>query len=208
QGVRTEARALTMAKKIGLDSKKAKEFLKQKGERVGLGAAGVLTLLILVLAFLGISTRPPASANAPTWGEPINKAADQLKSKIAADRPPAGFEKIDRSTQQETPFDLAKVWVPLTEPSLTVDNKRRSPLMVKCPDGKGDIQVVTFLAPALRYQPDERGRQYSVIDIPNKPASMALEGRRMVIVMAGFPVNDQLDEFVTAFHARDPANIR
>ena len=188
-----------MAKKIGLDSKKAKEFLKQKGERVGLGVAGVLTLLILVLAFLGISTRPPASANAPTWGEAINNAADKLKREI--DTSPANVGKIDMKLTQETPFTLIKPWVPFEDPSLTVDNKRRSPLMVKCPDGQGDIQVVTFLAPALRYQPDERGRQYSVIDIPNKPASMALEGRRMVIVMAGFPVNDQLNEFVTALQA-------
>ena len=99
-----------MAKKIGLDTNKAKEFLKQKGERVGLGAAGVLTLLILVLAFLGISTRPPASAGAPTWAEAINKAAVQLENKIRVHIVPDKFKEIDRKVTKETPFTLYTGW--------------------------------------------------------------------------------------------------
>src|SRR6516225_5706077 len=93
-----------MAKKVGLDTKKAKEFLIQKGERVGLGAAGILTLLILVLAFLGISTKPPANAGASTWGKAIDIAADKLKQQI--DQSVPNVEKDKESTKLVDHFAL------------------------------------------------------------------------------------------------------
>jgi hypothetical protein len=193
-----------MAKKIGLDTKKAKEYLVQKGERVGLGAAGVLTLLVLVLGFLGISTRPPANAGAPTWAEAIDKAAKKLEGQIQSERPPdKGKEDDDpRKKFVDDKFVLAKIWDRFFEPSIGADTKRRNPRIVKCPSGKEDIQLVYLLAPALRYQPKGRS-DYQVIDAGEKPASLALDSRRLVLVNATFPVNEQLDEFVLALQAAD-----
>jgi len=194
-----------MAKKIGLDSKKAKEFLMQKGERVGLVVAGVLTLLILVLGFLGISTRPPAQASGvTTWAKAIETAAVDLKGKIDRHVPSEDLKKIDDFQFKESEFVLAHNAERWFEPSIGGDTKRRNPNIVRC--GAEDIQMDYLLAPALRYQPEGRG-QYRVIDAGERPPAMALDSRRMVLVNAAFPVSAQLDEFVRALQAGDRAKL-
>src|SRR5438093_11838074 len=105
-----------MAKKMSLDTKKAKEFLVQKGERVGLGAAAVLTLLVLVLAFLGISTRPPAKAGAPTWGGAIEGAAAKLKQQMDTTAPPEKENIKGPELPQESEMKLAAITPPWFEP--------------------------------------------------------------------------------------------
>ena len=197
-----------MAKKIGLDTKKAKEFLMQKGERVGLGVAGILTLLVLVLGFLGISTRPPAQAGGhTTWAKAIEAAASDLNGKIQRSEPdPKEKTNPDDLIPKESVFALLPDWIRFFEESFNQDTKRRNPSIKRCANGREDIQMDYLLAAALRYRPEGRDKYY-VIDASDRPASLALDCRRVVLVNAAFPVNAQLDEFVNALQAGDRAKL-
>ncbi len=183
-----------MAKKSSFDMKKVKEFLFDKGERLGLGATVAITVLLLVMGFLGISTRPPASAGSPTWKEAFDVAARKADQAMKQSRPPEIDAKSHTNPAQEMKILGA---APSTSPSffevgIEPDDKRRNPSILPV---SNDIQVDYVLAPSLAYKVSFEARNIMVLgDVPVKD----LEPKRMVGVSAAFPYQDQLKEYMNA----------
>ncbi len=78
-----------MAKKR-IDFSKIKELMLEKGERIGLIAVGVVTVLVLFLGIFGPlapSTSPPASAKASNWPTAIMQQVKSLDERIKVSEP-------------------------------------------------------------------------------------------------------------------------
>jgi hypothetical protein len=189
--------APVMAKKI-FDKQKLKEFLFNKGERLGLVIIGGLSLLVLALTFTGASPRPPAQAGADTWGVAITNAAKNLEQKIETSQPDVKDPAI-----VVPDWDLRNPkfgpWGDFLEPGIIDVDKRTNPEILPVSTGDGDVQVYYLPAPTLDYDVKFATEKVMAVDAGEKADKTRLvkmlEPRRMIVVQATFPIDKQLEVF-------------
>jgi len=190
-----------MAKKPSLDTAKIKEFLFQKGERLGLGAAAGISLLLLVLAFVGITTRPPSATGAQTWSEAFAGLAKKTQQLISGSRPPEPGKGANQPIGVIPPPAIVRAgdFPPLVAFPPPESNKKTNPGILtvsnQINDDARDIQVDPMRAPTLAY--DVNFQDQKIWAAGGQPVKY-LEPKRMVIVTAAFPYQEQLKLFAEA----------
>jgi hypothetical protein len=197
-----------MAKKPSFDTAKIKEFLFQKGERLGLAVIGGISLLLLVLAFMGITTKPPASANSPTWPEAFSKEAKKMEGQLRDSRPPENEPDKDKwflaSNKVKDPIEHPTSSAEYSPYQFEPNNKKRNPRILpvsyRVDKETRDMQVDYLPAPALVYGLDLNAKK---IDLFNGQPVMDLEPRHMVVVTAAFPYQEQLKIYADALKFKD-----
>src|SRR5438128_3625520 len=117
-----------MAKKF--DMNVVKEYLKAKGERVGLVVACVLGLWFLYLGITSIGGKKPPKATASTWDAAITVQAKELEQKLVkrGDKieppPPTDPEQFKWFTWDPVAF------APFTGFNENANNKKRNPIVL------------------------------------------------------------------------------
>jgi hypothetical protein len=201
-----------MAKKVKLDTTKFKQFVLEKGERVGLGVALAIMVLLAGFGLLkGLSASSPAGD--------ITKKSEELKRMIANARPPAddvknGNERVKAPDIGWTPhyemFATAGDWF---DPGAAGDTRRRNPDVLRVGDVLADGAVknvfVKYIQGGVRrfsYDPNQQvlrtvkpsgtgGAPAAAANTPGVSDSFAreLHPTRMVLVTATFPIRDQIE---------------
>jgi hypothetical protein len=187
-----------MAKKPSFDTAKIKEFLFQKGERLGLGVAGGITLLLLVLGFVGITTRPPADAGSPTWSGAFTDAGARIEQQMRVSTPPQVPK--DSTGTGKFPDAIARPESYLLNPTNPhKDDKRRNPPILTVNSQTSaesrEIQVDYLLAPCLAYDVDFVSKKIRVAG--TQPVKY-LDPQRLAVVTATFPYQEQLKLYMDA----------
>src|SRR5439155_18858428 len=122
-----------------------KQFMIEKGERVGLGVAGAVMALLLVFGFVKLLSGGTASGTKAA----IDEKKTRAKSKIdTSTPPPADAEKDAKELMVQVNFesldpDDFRPPYPLLMPSSVEDTKRRSPQILV----PTEVQVDLVLAP-------------------------------------------------------------
>jgi hypothetical protein len=188
-----------MPKKPSFDTAKIKDFMFQKGERVGLGVVGGISLLLLVLAFVGITTKPADSANSATWQEAFTKKEKTIRNQLATSQPEV--KKVVFADKVPDAIKEAKNFALLYPYHVDKNDKKRNPPILSIIGNQANneersIQLDYVAAPALKYGVNfDSGR----IDVSSERQLIRyLQPKRMVVVTAAFPYQEQLKLYVAA----------
>jgi hypothetical protein len=174
-----------MAKKIDFDFK---QFMLQKGERVGLAVAVAIAALLFIL---GVMTGLGKSSPLPE----IEKNTQKLSIAINGNDKPKEEEppKPPRFEKGINPNEMAiGEW---SIPSNMEDKGKRNPqILGLLPNPQVDVLKVPVLAVDYEKGRSVRNLQAAAGEAPLHPAEV-LRPTRMVIVSAAFPYKKQLEAF-------------
>ena len=149
-------------------------------------------MLLLVFGFLGISTRASSGA---TWKDEFDRVARKGQSAIDNSPKPDFKEvKADPSVVKDAiaaPGQIAELFQVAT----ATDESRRNPQVLPV----SDIQAEYLLAPSLSYDVYFENKQVMAAKDSSMPLKN-LRAKRMVVVNAAFPYQDQLREYMQALH--------
>lgn len=212
-----------MAKmKFKLDTAALKQFMFEKGERVGLIACTVIMVLVVGYAlYSGLSSR--GTEKGEPWDVAINKAADRLKQNIAA----VTLKEEDLTAKVPKAENFNWWPVPYTGQFLQLfpapdkrNNKKLNPFVLQIMTGDEDKlwQLNYYACGTFMYNIDPANKKATVIlgagGDKGGAGGMKIGGAaqggnlsniaknvrptRMVVVSAIFPMRDQLEEYRNA----------
>jgi hypothetical protein len=197
--------------KLKLDKDKLKQLLKQKVEVVGLGAAGVIAFLLLVIGLgAAFGTGSPATA--------IVKDNQSLRSQLNST---AGAPETDDKKPDEKPAAVTRIGWPDTplsayptsawyDPAASGDPKKRNPtvrgLEVLAQDGKGLLtQVTAYSGGVFTYRVDLRNNKIAAIRRPEDDANKSpgqpeqfVRTEHLALVEGVFPYKEQIKDYLKA----------
>ncbi len=122
----------------------AKDFLIEKGERVGLGAAGVAGGALLVMGVLSIFSR---DQNPAEFAKQIDTKAQSVVAQINA--PATKIEDIQGKLTEEvknTQVTLQPLTQQIFDPNPQPDGKRAAPTVLRIMEGSADLGIVKIAA--------------------------------------------------------------
>jgi hypothetical protein len=197
-----------MAKKVQFDYK---QFLLEKGEKVGLVVAGALAAIFIVLGLMfGMSRGSPLA--------PLQKNARDLVQRVQASKPPDGKIVPPPPPQfvKDRDPDTTSFWEWVTRVNME-DNKKRNPTvsdleLFTTKDGviRPNYQVDIVRAPIRAVQYSIGGKLYVLTAAadtnPNGESSQKAERllpKRLVVVNAVFPWKRQLAAYRRALRIQE-----
>jgi len=205
-----------MAKKVKLDTTKLKQFVLEKGERVGLAVAVVVMIL-----FLGYGLLTGLSASSPA--DTIKKATSDLSSRIDSSKPPpeeppAKDAKPPGVWDKRERYELFASTGGWFDPGAAGNSKKQNPDVLPVGDVVAggqvkNIQVNYIVGGVLTLDYDAKSESLATLKAsgaagPGLPGSAPaaapavgaddsftrlLHPTRMIVVTATFPYREQLD---------------
>ncbi len=191
------------------DAKQTKEFLLLKGERVGLGVAVGILMLLVLLAFKARSGGdPPSSVGRSTWPAAWEDRNQKVQTEYTQKE--ASYEKPKTDPSAPLLGILWSSYPPSTlEPFAGIvekaDTNRLEPLVLPvgsstAPNNK-EMQIDYVPGAPTGYNVDFAKKRYEAIvqrQGAGESVAWTILPKRMVVVTAAFPWKEQLEVFKAA----------
>jgi hypothetical protein len=196
-----------MVKKLKLDKDKMKQFLREKVELVGLGAAGVIAFLLLVIGLL-------AAFGASSPDRAIKKDNDNLRTQLNSTAAPESSDAEKEKTfikPDATAWGFTRLDAYPTEAWYVAgaagDPKKRNPVARPIDtisrDGKEKYCQATAVAGGFFFYTIRRDKIEAIVRTDDKsktlpPAAQRVRTEHVVVVEALFPYRDQVKDYLKA----------
>ncbi len=158
-----------------LDMSGVKNYLFQKGERVGLGVCAVIAVLLV-----GVGLMKAGGSNVP-YADHFKKIREPLDRQISSTKEVAtpADDNLPQVAQTWSPKDVDFPWTPIMTQADPSDNVRRNPVILKVLDDPKHIQADVLIGGYFAHELDLKGETVWALGERDRSASPAPRRARL-----------------------------